>query len=102
MASIKPPAFLLLLVIGIVALGLRCWHLDRRPMHHDEANQAVRTGGVLETGVYRYDLEDHHGPTLYYLTLPVAWLFHERDLAGLRESTVRVVPVLFGVELILS
>lgn len=102
MASIKPPAFLLLLAIGIAALGLRCWQLDRRPMHHDEANQAVRTGGMLETGVYRYDLADHHGPTLYYLTLPVAWLFHERDLAGLRESTVRLVPVLFGVALILS
>jgi len=101
-ASIKLPVFPLLLVIGIMALGLRCWQLDRRPMHHDEANQAVRTGGVLETGVYRYDLEDHHGPTLYYLTLPLAWLSHQRDLAHLSVTTVRLVPVLFGVALILS
>ena len=39
-------------------------------MHHDEANQAVKFGALLERGEYRYDAHDHHGPTLYYLTLP--------------------------------
>jgi hypothetical protein len=60
---------------GVVVLGLtfRLAALDLRPMHHDEANQAVRFGQLLETGEYRYDRSDHHGPTLYYLTLPVAW-----------------------------
>ena len=43
-------------------------------MHHDEANQAVKFGALLETGAYQYDRNDHHGPTLYYLTLPSAWL----------------------------
>ena len=57
---------------GAVVLGLafRLAWLDLRPMHHDEANQAVRFGQLLETGEYRYDRNDHHGPTLYYLTLP--------------------------------
>lgn len=84
-----------------MALGLRGWQLERRPMHHDEANQAVRAGRILDAGEYRYDLKDHHGPTLYYLTLPVAWLFHERDLAGLSATTVRLVPLIFGVGVIL-
>ena len=43
-------------------------------MHHDEANQAIKFGDLLERGEYRYDSRDHHGPTLYYLTLPFAWL----------------------------
>ena len=88
MASSKSSAFLLLLAIVVAALILRCWHLDRRPMHHDEANQAVRTGMLLESGEYRYSPEDHHGPALYYLTLPIAWLSHQRDLAGINETTV--------------
>jgi len=46
------------------ALALRLARLDVRPMHHDEANQAVKFGTLLEHGEYRYDAHDHHGPTL--------------------------------------
>ena len=56
------------------ALLLRLPELARRPMHHDEANQAVRCGELQQTCVYRYDPVDHHGPTLYYFSLPLAWL----------------------------
>ena len=101
MASSKPAAVVLLFVIAVAALALRFCQLDRRPMHHDEANQAVRTGVLQETGAYRYDPHDHHGPTLYYLTLPFAWLTSGRDFAGTTETTFRVVPVLFGAGLIL-
>ena len=55
-------------------LSLRFARLDVRPMHNDEANQAVKFGALLEPGQYPYDSRDHHGPTLYYLTLPAAWL----------------------------
>lgn len=72
-----------------------------RPMHHDEANQAVRFGILLETGQYEYDRNDHHGPTLYYLTLPVAWLRGQTTLASLDERTVRLVPAIFGTAMIL-
>jgi uncharacterized protein (TIGR03663 family) len=88
---------------GAIALGLACRvpRLDLRPMHHDEANQAVRFGQLLETGEYRYDPVDHHGPTLYYLTLPAAWARGQTTLAALDERTLRVVPVAFGVGFIL-
>lgn len=82
-------------------LLLRLASVDARPMHHDEANQAVRFGLLLETGHYQYDPEDHHGPTLYYLTLPVAWLRGQRTLASLDERTLRMVPALFGAGTIL-
>ena len=87
---------------GVLALGLafRLADLRARPMHHDEANQAVRFGILLETGEYRYDRQDHHGPTLYYLTLPFAWLQGQRTLALLDERTVRMVPAVFGAGLL--
>jgi uncharacterized protein (TIGR03663 family) len=85
-----------LAVIILVALGLRTWDLGRRPMHADEANQAVKAGQLLETGRYTFNPADHHGPTLYYAVLPVAWLRGEHTLAQLSETTVRLVPALAG------
>jgi uncharacterized protein (TIGR03663 family) len=83
------------------ALALRDARLAVRPMHHDEANQAIKFGDLLERGDYRYDFHDHHGPTLYYLTLPSAWLAGRHTLASLDEVTLRRVPVAFGVATIL-
>lgn len=90
----------LVLVALIAAAALRFGRLDLRPMHHDEANQAVKFGALLETGDYVYDKADHHGPTLYYLTLPAAWARGQKTLASLDEKTLRAVPALFGVGLI--
>jgi uncharacterized protein (TIGR03663 family) len=84
-----------------LALALRLARADLRPMHHDEANQAVKFGELLETGDYRYDRHDHHGPTLYYLTLPAAWLRGQRTLAALDERTLRAVPAVFGAGILL-
>ena len=83
------------------ALALRGARLDVRPMHHDEANQAIKFGSLLERGEYHYDFRDHHGPTLYYLTLPSAWFSGRHTLASLDEVTLRRVPVAFGVATIL-
>ena len=82
-------------------LALRVARLDERPMHHDEANQAVKFGALVDRGEYRYDAHDHHGPTLYYLTVPSAWLRGERTFASLDEATLRGVPVVFGAATIL-
>lgn len=85
-----------LLLVTLVALWMRTHELARRPMHADEANQAVKAGELLESGHYAYDPRDHHGPTLYYAVLPIAWLRGERTLAALTETTVRLVPALLG------
>jgi uncharacterized protein (TIGR03663 family) len=82
-------------------LGLRLVRVDVRPMHNDEANQAIKFGALLESGDYAYDAFDHHGPTLYYLTLPVAWLRGQATLAATDEWTLRGVPVAFGAATIL-
>lgn len=83
------------LVVGI-ALIIRTRDLDRRPMHADEANQALKAGQLLEGEGYAFDPADHHGPTLYYAVLPIAWIRGERSLTELTETTVRLVPALAG------
>jgi len=82
-------------------LALRLARLDARPMHHDEANQAVKFGALLESGEYRYDAHDHHGPTLYYLSLPAARLRGQVTFASLDERTLRGVTAAFGAATIL-
>ena len=75
--------------------------LDLKPFHGDEANQAYKCGSLIDQGFYQYDPNDHHGPTLYYLTLPSAWLTSDGTFAGTNEFTFRIVPVIFGVGLVL-
>jgi len=95
-------AYLALFFCAVIgALLFRVVRLDIRPMHHDEANQAVKFGDLLERGEYRFDPNDHHGPSLYYLTLPMARVAGERTLAELSETTLRLVPALFGAGLLL-
>lgn len=83
---------LLLLLLGIVVLSFRAHGISARPMHADEANQAVRTGILLETGRYTFDPADHHGPTLYYGAAALALTRGQRTLASLDETTLRLVP----------
>ena len=85
-----------LALLFVLALGLRTYELDRRPLHADEANQAIKTGELLEHGRYAFDPRDHHGPTLYYAALPLAWLRGETRLTTLSETTLRLVPALAG------
>ncbi|MBI5094345.1 MAG: TIGR03663 family protein [Candidatus Hydrogenedentes bacterium] len=90
-----------IVAVAAGALALRLPRLELRPLHNDEANQAVKAGKLLDKGYYRYDPREHHGPTLYYLTLPVAWISGAHRFSETTEFTFRVVPVLFGAVLIL-
>jgi uncharacterized protein (TIGR03663 family) len=78
------------------ALVLRLAQLDARPMHADEANQAVKLGQLLTGEGYGFDPRDHHGPTLYYFAAVTAWLRGESTLPALTETTVRLTPALCG------
>jgi uncharacterized protein (TIGR03663 family) len=85
-----------LLLVAVAAFWLRTRALDSRPMHADEANQAVKTGELLEAGRYAFDPRDHHGPTLYYAAAGIARLRGESSLVELSETTVRLVPAIAG------
>src|SRR3954447_4518919 len=90
-----------LLLVFAGAVGLRSLQLDERPMHNDEAVNALKIQGLWERGTYAYDPNEYHGPALYYATLPFLWLSPARDFSNLSEKTLRLVPVFFGVALIL-
>ena len=98
----RTPAFYgLFFLVVLAALLFRVSGLELRPMHHDEANQAVKFGSLLEEGKYRYDPTQHHGPSLYYLTLPFAWIGSGTSFASLSKVTLRLVPAVFGAAIIL-
>jgi uncharacterized protein (TIGR03663 family) len=88
------------LAILILAVALRAWRVDIRPMHGDEAVHAYKFGRLLEQNDYKYEPLEFHGPTLNYFTLIPAWLSGEHTYASLTESTLRAVPVFFGLLLI--
>jgi uncharacterized protein (TIGR03663 family) len=90
-----------ILAAAIVALALRLPRLDQRPMHGDEAVHAIKFGELLEEGVYTYNPDEYHGPTLNYLTLIPARLASAEKLTQVSEFTLRIVPVFFGVLLVL-
>lgn len=90
-----------LALILLTAAVLRFYDLGYRPMHGDEANQAIKTSVLLEKGEYAYDPFEHHGPTLYYLTLPVLWLAGAHNAAEMTEPMIRFVPACFGLGLVL-
>lgn len=69
-------------------------------MHTDEAVHGVKFGPLLERGFYHYDRHEYHGPTLNYLTLIPAWLSSATRLTEVSETTLRIVPVFFGVLLV--
>lgn len=93
---------LLIVVVAAGALGFRLPRLSDRPFHGDEAVQATKAGKLLfEQGHYRYDPNDHHGPTLYYLAQPFIRFDAASRFAETDEATYRRVTVLFGVGLIL-
>lgn len=80
------------LLAVLAALAFRLPELDRRPMHNDEGVNALIFGKLWSGGGYRYDPNEHHGPTLHYFT--AAWCaatgapaFRELSEVSLRQVT---------------
>lgn len=88
-------------LVCVAAAGLRLWQLGVRPIHADEAVQAIKFGQLLQVGYYRYDPHEFHGPTLNYFTLPVAWVGGARRIGQLTETHLRLLPAVIGTLLVL-
>lgn len=91
---------LLFAAVVLLAAALRFPALSQRPMHCDEAVHADKFGTLLEGGGYEYDPAEYHGPTLYYLTLPSAWIRGQFSYVALDETTLRLIPAVFGTALV--
>lgn len=84
-------------IILAAGLWLRLKNINQRPMHGDEANQAYRFEMLFEDNKFKYEPIDFHGPTLYYLTLPSAWLSGLDKYENSSKSHFRGVPVFFSI-----
>lgn len=98
-ASQLTRALVLMLVAVVAACVLRLPSREVKPMHTDEATQAIKLHEMQE-GRYHYDPKDHHGPTLLYSTVPLLWITGT-DWEETTESRLRLVPALYGLGLIL-
>ena len=92
---------ILLFLLTAAAFLLRWPELGRRPIHNDEAVNAIKLGQLLEHGTYKYDPNEHHGPTLYYASAALGRLTGASSLAQYSEARLRVLPLLFGLGLLL-
>jgi len=90
-----------LLLIAGLAFALRLPRLALRPMHNDEAVNALKFGKLWEEGAYKYDPNEHHGPSLYYATCAVNKISGAPDFDHFTETRLRLIPVLFGCGLVL-
>ena len=81
------------LLIFLLTIILRFWHLDLKLFHHDEAIHSWFSYELLKTGAWIYD-PSYHGPFLYYVTAGMFYIFGDSDL------TARLLPSLFGTLLI--
>ena len=82
--------FLLILLLTII---VRFWHLDLKLFHHDEAIHSWFSFDLLTKGAWVYD-PSYHGPFLYYITAGMFSLFGASDLVA------RILPALFGTLLV--
>jgi uncharacterized protein (TIGR03663 family) len=92
---------LVLLLAAGAALLLRWPQLNLRPMHNDEAVNAVKFGQLWNHQGYKYDPNEHHGPSLLYSTFAVERLSAAPSLDLFSDARLRFVIVLFGLALLL-
>ncbi len=81
------------LLIFIIAILFRFWHLDLKLLHHDEAIHAWFSFELLTKGAWMYD-PSYHGPFLYFVTAGMFSVFGDSDLVA------RILPSIFGTLLI--
>ncbi|MEE9462051.1 MAG: flippase activity-associated protein Agl23 [Bacteroidales bacterium] len=97
-----PLKYLLIFAAILMLAGLANFTgLDRRPMHNDEAVNAYKLGIMIETGEYRYDKNEYHGPVLYYASRILTGLLGQADFVSLTESSLRSVTAIFGIAVII-
>lgn len=94
-----PKSYTALWILVILLAGvLRFVNLDYKVLHHDEGVNHFFLQNLIRQGSYKYDPTNYHGPTLYFLSQPLAkWA----DRNGLmRPAAMRVITASFGLAVI--
>ena len=100
----KPLLIALLVIVASLAVGgwYRTTDLGFRPMHNDEANQFGKLWDTYAEGKFEYDPHDHHGPTLIFSTIAARKIQGKSMYNNLSEEQLRMIPVIYGLLLILT
>src|SRR3989338_9791399 len=91
----KKSAFLIILLL-ILALISRLILLDLRPLHHDEGVNYFFAKQIINTGTFKYDPLNYHGPVYFFL------IFISFIILGISEFSLRLPSVIAGITLILT
>ena len=83
------------LLITAVAIFLRVYWIDLKPLHHDEGVNGFFLVTLFREGVYKYDPGNYHGPTLYFIALAFT------KILGLETFAIRYSVGIFGVGIVL-
>ncbi len=83
-------AIAIVLVFFLVSFLANLALIEHRPLHHDEGVNGYFVSGITEGGGWKYDSENYHGPTLFYITALSFLVF------GNNVFALRFVPVLIG------
>lgn len=89
----------------LVGAFLRLYDLALVPLHHDEGVNGNFLVTLVRNGSehYAYNPTNYHGPTLYYFSAIIPWLFRALggqnfgDAYGLTTFNIRLVTAAFGV-----
>ncbi|HEV7643040.1 MAG TPA: glycosyltransferase family 39 protein [Pyrinomonadaceae bacterium] len=82
------------LLITAIAIFLRVYWIDLKPLHHDEGVNGFFLTTLFREGVYKYDPGNYHGPTLYFIALAFT------KILGLETFAIRYSVVIFGVGIV--
>ncbi len=82
------------ILITAVAIFLRVYWIDLKPLHHDEGVNGFFLTTLFREGIYKYDAGNYHGPTLYFIALAFT------KILGLETFAVRYSVVIFGVGIV--
>jgi len=87
----------------IVGALLRLYNLPLVPLHHDEGVNGNFLVSLVRDGVYHYDPQNYHGPTLYYFSAIIPWVVRffggkaAGDAYGLTTFNIRFITAAFGI-----
>ena len=87
----KPVCVIVFILAVIVAAWLRFDQIGIKPFHHDEGVMSHFLLNLANSGEYKYNPENYHGPSLYYFALVALRVFGSNDFA------LRFTPALFGI-----
>ncbi len=81
------------ILILLLASGIRILVLDDRPFHNDEGVNFFFIRSMFKDGFYKYSHENYHGPIYFYLTALFEWLIGDNEYGHRMSAVVASVGI---------